>query len=442
MSNEHSSLSERLDRLEQQNRRLRWLLLCLPIGVFLLGAAAPKADRASVPDGTADAPAISFADDPKSGLFRPAPDTLALSVGGIERMRWRSDGNILIGENDPVPGQKGSGAPAPGGAVKGGYNFDFFWDQKHHRLHTRTLRLVEIGDPCDIYFQRVDGKYPRGPLKDGTGYNGPGSVPGAIRWYAYTPEGFRNHSMVAARAADNGITPRGASAPGELVFATMPENWMEPVTRVIIDSQGRMSMGGGGYGGSTLRTATYGLHQYGGGYRLQALATPPKPELTLVGGGFGTTHTYFLAAEDNSGNQTLAGPPASIDGPAKLTKDNYIRVTFPRGPGVDKYVILKGDAPSMLAATRGDRNKNGARHYDDIGEAAKPYNPPTRNATADMIVDGAVQSGSYFQLGATTDAGQPPAKSVRLSVRNNEAGKTQLIVQFASGPAQIVATEP
>src|SRR5690242_10006409 len=37
------SLSERVDRLERQNRRLRWLLLGLPVIALLVGAQAQQA---------------------------------------------------------------------------------------------------------------------------------------------------------------------------------------------------------------------------------------------------------------------------------------------------------------------------------------------------------------------------------------------------------------
>jgi hypothetical protein len=50
-------------------------------------------------DGTAGTPAIALGAtaDSNTGFFHPAADTLALSTGGTERMRWDDNGNVGIG---------------------------------------------------------------------------------------------------------------------------------------------------------------------------------------------------------------------------------------------------------------------------------------------------------------------------------------------------------
>lgn len=53
-------------------------------------------------DGTAAAPAIGFADDGDCGLFRPAPDSIGLAAGGVERMRIASGGLVGIGTANPA----------------------------------------------------------------------------------------------------------------------------------------------------------------------------------------------------------------------------------------------------------------------------------------------------------------------------------------------------
>lgn len=47
-------------------------------------------------DGTAAHPGLTFNSESSTGLFRPTPIALAISVGGFERARWH-DGNLLLG---------------------------------------------------------------------------------------------------------------------------------------------------------------------------------------------------------------------------------------------------------------------------------------------------------------------------------------------------------
>jgi len=54
------------------------------------------------PDGTAEAPSYSFANNSNLGLFRPADNTLAFTANGVERMRIGSTGNIGIGTISPT----------------------------------------------------------------------------------------------------------------------------------------------------------------------------------------------------------------------------------------------------------------------------------------------------------------------------------------------------
>jgi hypothetical protein len=51
--------------------------------------------------GSAGAPSISPTGDNNTGIFFPAPDTVAIGEGGVEALRINSSGNLGIGTNNP-----------------------------------------------------------------------------------------------------------------------------------------------------------------------------------------------------------------------------------------------------------------------------------------------------------------------------------------------------
>ncbi|HKX89130.1 MAG TPA: tail fiber domain-containing protein [Sphingopyxis sp.] len=53
-------------------------------------------------NGTAPAPAIGFADDADTGLFRPGADSLGVAAGGVEWMRIAGSGRVGIGTANPA----------------------------------------------------------------------------------------------------------------------------------------------------------------------------------------------------------------------------------------------------------------------------------------------------------------------------------------------------
>jgi hypothetical protein len=68
------------------------------------GIVSPTAGGASIATaaGTAAAPTFSFAGDTDTGWYLAAPDTLAASTGGVERVRINSSGNVGIGTTNPT----------------------------------------------------------------------------------------------------------------------------------------------------------------------------------------------------------------------------------------------------------------------------------------------------------------------------------------------------
>lgn len=50
--------------------------------------------------------------------------------------------------------------------------------------------------------------------------------------------------------------------------------------------------------------------------------------------------------------------------------------------------------------------------------------------------------GSYFEMKKRSDPSAPAADTARLYVKDNGAGKTQLVVRFPTGAVQVIATEP
>lgn len=69
------------------------------------------------PDGTAAAPSITAANDTDTGLFFPAPNTVAVSTNGTEKARVTEQGSVLIGTTSAPtnqPNQDGLGVVSRG----------------------------------------------------------------------------------------------------------------------------------------------------------------------------------------------------------------------------------------------------------------------------------------------------------------------------------------
>ncbi|HEY7118402.1 MAG TPA: hypothetical protein VH475_17570 [Tepidisphaeraceae bacterium] len=280
---------------------------------------------------------------------------------------------------------------------------DVYWDQPGRKLHARSLILTEVDDPVDLRIRRAPGKFPDGPV---TGTSPAGTVSGGIHWDALTLSGWRQVAGIEGMAKDlPAPPPTPASHPGWLTFYTYPHDYDDRLRRVILDDTGAMSLGGGGYGGDGLPAPRYGLHLFGGGMRLQAVATPEAPTISVVGRAGNTRYEYRIVARDSKGNPTPPGPAASIVGPDTLDSNNYIKIQWSRSEGAETYHVLRNGQRLNLDF----RGEGGMKTLHDIGTATVPYEAAARNRTADAQVDGALVAGQGLSTPGTC---QPPPLAV------------------------------
>ncbi len=137
------------------------------------------------------------------------------------------------------------------------------------------------------------------------------------------------------------------------------------------DGQGRVGIN------TTAPTASY--HTLGGGLRVQALATPAAPTVTPNTTGT-TSYSYFIVANDVSGNKNLASAAGTTTTGA-ATPNNTI--TWSAVPGAVSYDVLKGTTSTLLLNTT-------ATIATDTNQITSAYSAPARNTTADANIDGQI----------------------------------------------------
>lgn len=163
----------------------------------------------------------------------------------------------------------------------------------------------------------------------------------------------------------------------------------------------------------------YGLHQLGASRRLQALASPGSPSVTPQGTTGATTYQYYVVAEDRIGGTTLPSIVGSTNtGNATLTVTNFNLVQWSPVPGAACYDVLKNDTShSVIVCTS-------ATQYSDTGGASSAYTTPTRNSTADDIVDGQLTAGSEVITGGVSVTGNITASTFTSTVATGTAPLT------------------
>lgn len=185
-------------------------------------------------------------------------------------------------------------------------------------------RLIkgEIDDPFDDRFHALE--------KDGS----PRLAPGHISWNVWLGGAWRQMAIIQGEGLDPSEMPikewTGGSHPGRLRLQSFRPQHDEPLTDALI-GQGKMSLGGGGYGGGGLPYPREVLQLWGGEMRQIPMAVPEKPRI-LQDDGSGE-HQYAIIAVGAQGNRSSASPAVKARGLAKLAWDSVA--------GGDAYVIVR-----------------------------------------------------------------------------------------------------
>jgi hypothetical protein len=121
--------------------------------------------------------------------------------------------------------------------------------------------------------------------------------------------------------------------PGRLRFQTFRPQHPEPLTDAVL-GQGKLSLGGGGYGGGGLPYPAEVLELWGGQLAVHELVTPAPPVVTHDDGS--GPHQYALVAIGPQGQRSAPSPAVPSPGLAALRWDST--------PGADAYLVLRDGA--------------------------------------------------------------------------------------------------
>lgn len=185
-------------------------------------------------------------------------------------------------------------------------------------------RLIkgEIDDPFDDRFHALE--------RDGSLRR----APGHISWNVWTDGAWRQMAIIQGEGLETSELPvkewSGGNHPGRIRLQSFRPNHGEPLTDAVI-GQGKMSLGGGGYGGGGLPYPAEVLQLWGGEVRQSSIVTPKAP--TVVQDDGSGEHQYALVAVGPQGKRTAVSHPAKASGLAKLRWDS--------GPGADAYIVLR-----------------------------------------------------------------------------------------------------
>ncbi|MBX3437678.1 MAG: hypothetical protein KF861_09320 [Planctomycetaceae bacterium] len=185
-------------------------------------------------------------------------------------------------------------------------------------------RLIqcEIDDPFDTRFHsaNTDGSLHR--------------APGHISWNSWIDGAWRQMALIQGEGLEYSEVPAhewsGGNHPGRLRFQTFRPHHDEPLTDATI-GQGKMSLGGGGYGGGGLPYPSRVLELWGGDLISRRVGSPDAPRIERTDGD--APHRYSIVAVSPQGERSLPSPDVQAKGRATLHWDSVA--------GADAYLILR-----------------------------------------------------------------------------------------------------
>lgn len=188
-------------------------------------------------------------------------------------------------------------------------------------VRSRLIK-AEIDDPFDDRFHAIERN---GKMRQ---------APGHISWNVWIDGAWRQMAIVQGEGVENSEVPHetwnGGTHPGRLRFQTFRPGHQEPLTDALL-GQGKMSIGGGGYGGGGLPLPNDVLEIWGGEVKTHAMDTPSSPSVVSDDGS--GAHTYSLVAIGPQGNRSGVSKPVTVGGLATLQWESI--------NGADAYVILR-----------------------------------------------------------------------------------------------------
>ncbi len=184
------------------------------------------------------------------------------------------------------------------------------------------LIKTEIDDPFDDRFHAVN--------RDGSVF----PAPGHISWNVWLDGAWRQVAIIQGEGLEKsemgGEKWGGGHHPGRLRFQSFRPHHGEPLTDAII-GQGKMSIGGGGYGGGGLPYPSEVLELWGGKAEARPLASPEAPRVVKDDGS--GPHRYALIALGPQGRRSAPSPETATKGIAELSWDSVA--------GADAYILLR-----------------------------------------------------------------------------------------------------